>query len=80
MSQKSTEFIASVMSSSSRKFERHEATRSVPHLRCVVLGLHGAKLTLAVPEWVLVDAVATSAPLVLEILRLTVRRITLPAA
>jgi hypothetical protein len=80
LSQKSTEFIASVMSSSSRKFERHEAARSVPHLRCMVLGLHGAKLTLAVPEWVLVDAVATSAPLILEILRLTVRRITLPAA
>jgi hypothetical protein len=38
LSQKSTEFIASVMSSSSRKFERHEAARSVPHLRCVVLG------------------------------------------
>jgi len=69
------------MSNSSRKFERHEAGRLVPHLRCVVHGLHVTKLTLAMPEWVLVYAVAASAPfLVLEMLRLTVRRITLPAA
>jgi hypothetical protein len=36
---------------------------------------------LAVPEWVLVDAVAASAPLlILKVLRLTVWRITLLAA